>query len=1030
MAAPSHRCFHRHTLAAAAVLLTAVILPIRAAAQSLTEGSLRGEVILGTAVSPVPGAALTLEDETGVVVRQFKSDFRGRFAVPLLSPGRYSILVEKTGFQPTRQRGIDIVANAATRLWIRVTRRPPPISKVEEVPVADQRFSTPSPIVADVAGAPWTDWFTPRTEISADGRNSAFVAAPRDHRFGFASSFGGLPQSQSRLLVDGLPGDWLRHPALETEPAGAAAFPSYLFRQALVISQGTDGELVGGNGGMLTAVSRRGVSRFRFEPFAFWSGRLGIPKVDNAGDSSITSFQAGATVSGELVPEKATYFVGFSYEESELPSARPWEQDSGSFAGAVSPLVQTLETVAQDSFGQNVRGFTRPPLRSYRGGTGGFRLDWRLSSRHAIVARGDFAKHREWSPDLGLDVLTGAGTRLDARDFSGAVALVSGWDAMANELRIGLRTSKRNWQQSALPASYLVGDGIGIGSSGAVPGDFEHLSLDLAETFQLDMGASKQHRLKLGVQYSRGRWDQDYAFGSNGVFSFGDLDAFSHGRGAFYVAEAPSTHARYSLVEAGLYGQILWRVAPGLSALTGLRFDRQIFPNSGRSPIAADPAFRSAFGLINNGIPNDNNNVAPRLGLVWEGGAKQEWTASLGLSRAFGQLNPARFAEAMVADGPLVARRAVGALGTWPTLPDNTIAPSAGQVVTLFSPNDKYRNPRTSKFDLALSRTVSASNGSLTRVNLSAGYHHTDFLLRRSDLNLLPGATGTTQEGRQVFGTLVQEGGLIVASPGSNRRFSGFDLVSALASTGFSDHYEASIGISREATSGLSFAASYMWSQTRDNWLQSWSGDPTDELSPFPLDKSGKEWAEGRSDFDIPHRAVVLANWTTSGHVPFVIGARYRFRSGLPFTPGFRAGVDANGDGSGRNDPAYLDTAVPGLSQVIAQNDCLKGGAGHFAERNSCHEQSNHALDLSASVGLPVRSLGGRVMVLVDVFNVVSTPTGVVDRALLLVDPAGTVTTDALGNVTVPLLANPRFGKLLSRRTDPRMVRLGLRVAY
>jgi hypothetical protein len=261
---------------------------------------------------------------------------------------------------------------------------------------------------------------------------------------------------------------------------------------------------------------------------------------------------------------------------------------------------------------------------------------------------------------------------------------------------------------------------------------------------------------------------------------------------------------------------------------------------------------------------------------------------------------------------------------------------------------------------------------------------------------------------------------MVVAAPGSNRRFSGFDMVSALASTGFSNHVEAVVDISREAMTGFSFEASYMWSRTRDNWLQSWSGDPTDELSPFPLDKPGREWAEGTSDFEIPHRAVV----------PFVIGARYRVRSGLPFTPGFRPGVDANGDGSGRNDPAFLDTAVPGLSQVIGQNDCLKSQVAQFAQRNSCRENTNHALDLSASVGLPVRSLGGRVMVLVDVFNVVSTPTGVVDRALLLVDPAGTVTTDPLGNVTLPLLANPRFGKLLSRRTDPRMVRLGLRVAY
>ncbi len=95
-----------------------------------------------------------------------------------------------------------------------------------------------------------------------------------------------------------------------------------------------------------------------------------------------------------------------------------------------------------------------------------------------------------------------------------------------------------------------------------------------------------------------------------------------------------------------------------------------------------------------------------------------------------------------------------------------------------------------------------------------------------------------------------------------------------------------------------------------------------------------------------------------------------------------------------------------------------------------CREPASHALDLSASVGLPMRSLGGRLELMVDVFNLASSATGLIDRAVLLVDPAGTLTTDAMGNVTLPLIANQRFGKLLSRRAEPRMVRFGLRLAY
>ena len=52
------------------------------------------------------------------------------------------------------------------------------------------------------------------------------------------------------------------------------------------------------------------------------------------------------------------------------------------------------------------------------------------------------------------------------------------------------------------------------------------------------------------------------------------------------------------------------------------------------------------------------------------------------------------------------------------------------------------------------------------------------------------------------------------------------------------------------------------------------------------------------------------------------------------------------------------------------------------------------------------------------------------DRALLLIDPSGSITTDAQGNVVLPLVANPHFGKLLIRRGEGRVVRIGLRVGY
>ncbi|MFN8646668.1 MAG: carboxypeptidase regulatory-like domain-containing protein [Gemmatimonadales bacterium] len=1025
MPAPRPRRLHCLALTVAAVLLGLVRAPLQG--QSLTEGSLGGLIALADG-TPVPGASLTLEDAAGVVVSRLNSDFRGRFTLALLAPGRYALLVEKAGYQPLRQRGIDVAAAASTQLTVRVARRPPPISQVEESAVAEQRLAWSMPSIGGVLTAPSVPGLTPRSEIAELGRNAAYVAGPRDATSGFATMFGGLPQSHARLLVDGLAGSWFRHPGLDTDAGGTPVFGQALFGEAQAFTDVPDAELVGGNGGMVTAVSRRGTNRFRFAPYASWSGAIGQPAIQNPADSSVSSFMGGGTVSGTLIPDRASYIVGAEYQSLDVPSSNPWDNDASTFAGGGASLRGTITRIAEDSFGRSVGRFVAPVVRHTVGGAGGFRVDWRLSNNHVLMTRANFARHTETSPEAPGEVLNGAAAGLDSRDFSSIVSVVSTLGAnMANEIRFGIRRTTRNWSGSSIPTTYFVADGAGIGASAALPAEFERKSIDLSETFQYSFGTGAVHRAKLGLQYSNGTWDQDYLYGAGGIFSYGSLDGFSQGRGAFFVADASNTHTRTSVEEVALFAQVIYRLSPGLSAFGGIRWDRQKFPRQVSGPIKGNPQFGALFGIPNARVPDDKNNVGPRIGLLFEGGASREWTGGLALSRQYGVLNPATFAEARLNDGGVVIRRGVGTFGAWPALPDSLLAPAAGQQITLFSPDPKgYKNPRTFKADLELSRAFASG---LT-VRGYGGYHHTDFLLRRSDLNILSAPTGFTQEGRAVYGTLVQDGGMVVVSPGTNRAIPGFDLVSALASTGFQDHYEAGVSIGRESPAGLSFMASYTFSRTRDNWLLSWTGDPSDALSPFPEDRVGHEWAEGVSDLDVPHRAVLLASWRTAGSVPVTVAARYRFRSGLPFTPGFRPGVDANGDGSGRNDPAYVDDAIPGLSQVIGDHDCLGDQVGHMAKRNSCRSDANHALDLSTAVGLPLRSLGGRVELTVDVLNLVSTPVGIVDRALVLVDPTGTLATDPQGNVTLPLIANPRFGRFLSRRTEPRMVRFGLRLAY
>ncbi|MGH7504790.1 MAG: hypothetical protein ACRELX_04035, partial [Longimicrobiales bacterium] len=223
---------------------------------------------------------------------------------------------------------------------------------------------------------------------------------------------------------------------------------------------------------------------------------------------------------------------------------------------------------------------------------------------------------------------------------------------------------------------------------------------------------------------------------------------------------------------------------------------------------------------------------------------------------------------------------------------------------------------------------------------------------------------------------------------------------------------------------------SYTYSITEDDWLWGDGLDPESQLSPFPDSLNGVDWADGRSDFDVPHRASVGVELKVPGQFGPRIAALYRYQSGYPFTPGFRDGVDINGDGSGRNDPAFIDDGIAGTAELVSEWSCLRDGIDGFVERNACRGPDYQALDARLSLEF-VRTDRYTGQLVVDGLDLLASEIGVLDRAVYLVDPAVDLATAPAGRVvTVPLVANPNFGELLTRYAPQRQLRIGLRVSY
>src|SRR3989442_8430198 len=64
----------------------------------------------------IPGADVTVTNEDPGIRRQTKSNELGYYVVPLLEPGRYSVMVEKPGLRPIRRSGITLEIDQAARV--------------------------------------------------------------------------------------------------------------------------------------------------------------------------------------------------------------------------------------------------------------------------------------------------------------------------------------------------------------------------------------------------------------------------------------------------------------------------------------------------------------------------------------------------------------------------------------------------------------------------------------------------------------------------------------------------------------------------------------------------------------------------------------------------------------------------------------------------------------------------------------------------------------------------------------------------
>jgi hypothetical protein len=687
----------------------------------------------------------------------------------------------------------------------------------------------------------------------------------------------------------------------------------------------------------------------------------------------------------------------------EQPRAGRWPANT---------LSGALVDVAQDSFATDLSSYIAPAVSTTRVTTAFGNFDWRASRNHSISFRGTATQADVDADALGL-AAAGEGERVKARDYGGHVAVSSVLSRRFwQELRIAVTRSTREYIGADVPSTRIVDAGLAFGGEPSFDGNVRRTTVQVFDALHL---TGTRHRVKIGGGVTLASIDHTFADLAAGAFRFAGTGEMSARRGVFEQSVGAPPAAEFSTPQVAAFVEDRWAAAPSLDLIGGMRVDWQQLPTE---EVTRNDSLLDATGLSTTTLPGNLKRFAPRVGLRWDVGGQGAWVVRAAAGWYHGAADPGVLAELITGDGSVRGRRGFGLLGAWPDLPDSTAAPVVGPRFTLLGPD--FATPRSTRVSFGVSRALGSA-----ALHILGHYRHTDFLARRADLNRLAAPSGSDQYGRPLYGTLVQQGSLLAGQ--GNRRFTTFDRIWALNADGFSNYYGVTVALQREALHGPRFLVSYSYSRTSDNWLSGQGGAAAGQLNPFPEGLSGADWADGRSDFDVPHRLVVGAEVRIPGPFTPVLSGLFRYESGLPFTPGFRPGVDANGDGAD-NDPAFVDDALAGVTALVDAWDCLRTQVGEFVRRNSCREPGRSRLDLRLTLS-PFRLGQTPVQLVIDGLNVVEADGGLRDHALYLVDRTGTLTTNAsTGVVTVPLIANPAFGDLLARRSSGRAVRLGLRV--
>jgi len=601
-----------------AVLLALLFASARPGLAQERFGGLSG-IVTDSSQAAVPGATITITNKQSAAVRTAISGSDGSYRVPDLEPGRYTVVIELTGFQKVSND--DVLVLLGRTFNINAQLKAGNVSEVVNVTAAEKQIDLRSVTMSHNVTAEELDRIPKARSfqgiaLAAPGVNSGEIEA------GFQVH--GASGAENAYLVDGV----VTNSLIDGRSRQNTVF-EYL-QEVQVKTSGINAEYGGALGGVISAVTKSGGNKFTGEGHYYYIGnglsaspvqRIQLSPVDNSTVFHLQDdkqkddrHEVGGSIGGPIVKDRVFFFGSVSprYVRRE----NNYLFSNGTEPGSLSQSQTLMQafgkvTYASNRLTANGSVLMTPQrssgsLASYRG-TGTNFTTSSLAQNAPFQTQGFDTDQTNASGDVNIFLSSSSFLSVRGGYFSDnykdtGISTVTSYTYQATAIGLPF----------AIPAS-LQAPRLTSNTPRTQINVFDttkrgFFNADYNQTFS----ASGTHQIKGGFGFQRSINDVDNSYPGGYVYIYwdqvltGSTGVRDRGPYGYYRVDDFATRGKVGANIVSLYAQDTWSVGPRLTLNLGLRTEHENVPSF--RPDIKQNAFEFGFG----------QKLAPRLGASYD----------------------------------------------------------------------------------------------------------------------------------------------------------------------------------------------------------------------------------------------------------------------------------------------------------------------------------------------------------------------------------------------------------------------------